>query len=216
MPVAPGMLPQFLSRRRRILFGEGVDPNAQTMVMDTTGGFGTTVISNGGRTVDYTENNFGYAYDDTGASDKDFTAGGKFMVECTVDAVVAATFYGLGIYDPAQTVSTNYVGNNDGAGVLLMTTTGLGRVYHGPADSNWDNQSPQLSITNGSVVTMAVNLDDDEITYYVDGVTSGTFTLLRVTPTSNNLRPVLKAYGACTQTLNPVIQYPVDGFVPWL
>lgn len=205
------------NKKRRLLLEGGeeeVDPDAQGMLMTFEGGPpDTSTISNGGLTLATTGSNFSWGY--SIIDDKDFTEGGKYTVEVTCDTLASGIFMCMGLYDPAQTVSTSYAGNDDGLGALLQKTSGLARIYNGAAALSYEAMSPDLYLANGSVVTMAINLDDDEATFYVDGSTTGTFDLNRVTPTSNDLRVVFKMYGACTVSINTTILHPVTGFTAW-
>ena len=182
--------------------------------MDVVIGNINATISNGGQTLNcWNAATFQWGTMTTDVYDKDYTAGGKFIIEITVDSYAAGQFICPGLWEPAQNVSSTYGGNKDGFGFL--GTNSLTRVYHGPEDSEYDNVTPQTAMATGVVVTMAINLDDDEVTVYIDGTATTTTGIVRTTPTSNYLRPVIKGYKDCVMTINPTILHPVTGFVAW-
>lgn len=184
----------------------------QEMLMTVAGGVTEAVISNGGLTMTGVGANFSWAY--STINDRDFTEGGKYTVEVTLDTT--GTYFAMGMYDPAQVVSAAYGGNVDGCGILLAETgSGLDRIYHGPGDNNFTDAVSAIYPSAGTVITLAINLDDDEITYYQDGVTMGVHSISRSTPTSNDLRIVFKNYGTGVMSINTETLYPVDGFEPW-
>lgn len=200
-------------RYRTLLNAEGGDSSStQNYTMVTVQGTATPVLSNGGTTIECATASFQWGFHDTDTYDKDYTEGGKFLFEITVDDYAGGAFVAPGMFDPAQLVSSSYGGNHDGCGYLGTGT--LSRVYHGALDSTYTNGTV-IATAADVVITMAVNFDDDEVTYYIDGVTTGTMSLARSTPTSNFLRPVVKGYNSVTMSINPTILYPVDGFVAW-
>lgn len=193
--------------------GGGSNPDTQTMSMDFRNGSVLPTISNGGQTITTSANNYAWMHHSTDVYDKDYTEGGKFIIEVTVDSFTSGFCCGGGGYDPDQNVSSSYGGNHDGFGYLGSGS--LSRIYHGPDDLNYTGGSPNIAVATGVVITTAINLDDDEITVYIDGATTGTNALARTTPTSNMLRPVIKQYGTCQQTINPTILHPQTGYVAW-
>jgi hypothetical protein len=194
-------------------FPGGADPNAQALIMGTAGGTTPPTITGSG-TILTCQNlsNFGWGHPADATFDKDFTAGGKFIYEVTVDSYASDQFVCPGFYDPAAAVSQGFGGNHDGAGVLATVT--LMRIFRGPLESDYD-AGTVIAMTSGTVVTVAANFDDDEVTFYMDGVTTGTKGLQRTTPVSNFLRPVLKAYKGTIMSINPIILHPVSGFETW-
>lgn len=219
MPVAPGMLPQFISRRRRLLFDSApvYDAGKQLIVMETLGGtVDQPTLSNDGATATYAGVNYSWATPSDDRFDRLHTDGGKYIVEITIDSMDGGTTYVcLGMMDPAQGTDDAGPSALDGCGCLWQKTSGQDRQYHGPGITDYASSTTGFFPTDGSVITMAVDFDNDKLRYYSDGVAMDEVTLARTTPTSAALRPVFKFYGVGVITINPVILEPIAGFDSW-
>ena len=175
-------------------------------------GAGPAVLSNGNLTMACTGASWSWRLGNP-ESRRNRADGGKWLTEATVDAENGSSFMVLGIFDTVGP-SQAYAGQNNGCGCLFTPGTGIGRTYRGAADNAFDTMSPKLNADAGDVITMACNLDDNQVTYYVNGNTTGTFSMITASP-GLSVMPVFKAYYDTTLTLSTTVLFPVDGYEPW-
>ena len=122
----------------------------------------------------FSEGNLRYDVDSTGVSDEGFgtialhhPSGGKWYAECRVGAGLGGTVW-IGVLRD--------VPKADG-GLYTATVRANGYAYRSgngnKTTTNNDGVSYGASYTSGDIIGVALNLDDDEITFYKNNVSQG-------------------------------------------
>lgn len=207
---------QWASNRRRLLLeaaeGGGADPNAQSWTFeDPADDFPYIVISDSGTTFTAATATGGFMWGESAASGG--TAGeipntGKHMFEIELDVV--DTWVAVGITPLAEGRDTGFAGQNFGAACLLWS--GNARFYDGPTDADFTTVSPAPTFpSNGDLLTVAVDMDAETISFYINGVAfveDGAWV-----KTTGTYQPYVKAFVADSVYKIPsTITYPVTGY----
>ena len=190
--------------------GGGGNPDAQSFSFeDPADDSPFMVVSDGGKTITADSATGGFMWGESVASGGvgEIPNTGKHIFEIEVDVV--DTWITVGITPVAETRDTGFAGQNNGSSILLWS--GNARHYDGPNDNDFTTVTAPTFPSNGDLITVAVDMDAETISYYINGVAF--ISDAAWVKTSGTYQPFVKAFVANSVYKIPaVITHPVSGF----
>ena len=183
------------------------DPNSQSWSFeDPPDDSPFMVVSDSGKTITADTATGGFMWGESAGEEIPNT--GKHIFEVELDVV--DTWVSVGIVPVAGSRSTGFAGQDFGSSVLIWS--GNARHYNGPDDDDFTTVSPAPTFpSDGDLLTVAVDMDAETISYYINGVAfieDESFT-----KTAGLYQPFVKAFVADSVYKIPdTITHPVTGF----
>lgn len=196
--------------------GGGVDPNAQLMTLDLISAANVT-LSEADQTMTSAGGGANFKYACAAAAfARRRNDGGKYYFETRQDT--NAQFNCVTLWDSTgyATPSTLYASEQNGGGML--SADALIRAY--AHNVNYYNY---VTVTSsdanrwevGEYIAMCIDFDNDELSFYVDGVLQDDGPHACAFVDDVDYLPVIKPYNEGIAGFSPVVQFPIAGFTIW-